>query len=475
MFYHSTVSRRDFMKGIGLTSAGIGVASATAPIFHDLDESMDGSSNFKKPWWVREVAQPTAEVDWNSMTYFDSRQTMFNNDAFIKVIGLAKLQEIAKINEDNTKKWIQENKPGATLRDVALNNATGFGFAYGLEGHFVAPEIAPSPDQLGAARWEGTPEENLRMLRVAARFFGAKDIGVFELDQNTRKTVYSYESDGKAYTFENVPTAYETDTKRVIPEKTKYVVMFTILESEEMLKRAPDNINSATTTLAYNQGALTGNRLQQFLRGIGYQGLAEMMSNAIVQVAGGNVLSGLTEMGRMGITSLNPDYGPMMRTYKIITDLPLQPTSPIDAGMFRFCKTCMLCGHSCPSNAISLETEPSYKTLGPWNKPGIKNYYYDGAKCLVYWFEGVFGCGTCRAACPFGQKSKASIHDWIVKPVAAYTPVFNSFFTNMDTAFGYEPRDPDGFSPREKLHSWWDIENAPVYGIDTTRYTLKLQ
>jgi histidinol-phosphate/aromatic aminotransferase/cobyric acid decarboxylase-like protein len=36
--FHSTVSRRTFMKGLGLAGAGIGAAAAAAPVFHDLDE-----------------------------------------------------------------------------------------------------------------------------------------------------------------------------------------------------------------------------------------------------------------------------------------------------------------------------------------------------------------------------------------------------------------------------------------------------
>jgi len=36
--FHSIVSRRQFMKGLGLTGAGIGAAALTAPMFHDLDE-----------------------------------------------------------------------------------------------------------------------------------------------------------------------------------------------------------------------------------------------------------------------------------------------------------------------------------------------------------------------------------------------------------------------------------------------------
>ena len=35
---HSTVSRRDFMKGLGLAGAGLGAAAAATPVFKDLDQ-----------------------------------------------------------------------------------------------------------------------------------------------------------------------------------------------------------------------------------------------------------------------------------------------------------------------------------------------------------------------------------------------------------------------------------------------------
>ncbi|MEE8582833.1 MAG: twin-arginine translocation signal domain-containing protein, partial [Dehalococcoidales bacterium] len=61
---HSTVSRRDFMKVLGLAGAGLGAAAATAPVFHDLDEVIASpQANWKRPWYVREVDQPTLELD----------------------------------------------------------------------------------------------------------------------------------------------------------------------------------------------------------------------------------------------------------------------------------------------------------------------------------------------------------------------------------------------------------------------------
>jgi len=42
--FHSTITRRDFMKGLGLAGAGLGAAAATAPVFRDLDEIVSSAS-----------------------------------------------------------------------------------------------------------------------------------------------------------------------------------------------------------------------------------------------------------------------------------------------------------------------------------------------------------------------------------------------------------------------------------------------
>ena len=53
--FHGTVSRRDFMKNLGLAGAGIGAAALVAPVFHDLDEMAASTGAApKRPWYVKE-------------------------------------------------------------------------------------------------------------------------------------------------------------------------------------------------------------------------------------------------------------------------------------------------------------------------------------------------------------------------------------------------------------------------------------
>jgi reductive dehalogenase len=155
----------------------------------------------------------------------------------------------------------------------------------------------------------------------------------------------------------------------------------------------------------------------------------------------------------------------------MVTDLPLTPTRPIDAGMRRFCYDCKKCAEDCPSLSLMFDKEPSWEhptaplamnaalqanedMLGdyaswPWNVTGIKAWWLDVPTCVM--------CKACMAACVFSKLNSASIHN-IVKATASITPIFNGFFRTMDDVFGYGIKNPEEF---------WEL-NLPSYGIDTT-------
>ena len=172
------------------------------------------------------------------------------------------------------------------------------------------------------------------------------------------------------------------------------------------------------------------------------------------------VMAGLGELSRLN-KMISPEYGPLQRVFKVITDLPLAPTKPIDAGIMRFCRTCKKCAEMCPARALSMETEPSWEVVGPWNNPGHRAYFQDGPRCRTWWSVSTVGCATCLAVCPFSRKDKSFIHK-VVAPTISITPLLNGFFTRMHTAFGYStPREPE---------SWWDLD-MPPHGINTVQGT----
>jgi len=492
MKYHSTVGRGDFMKMLGLGVVRTG-ATAAGPVFHDLDEVIASPmAEWKRPWWVRWVDKPTVEVDWDRMQRFDGRK--MQQVSWPKYIGEHVARRFGQLRENRKKQWILEERPGYTLRDRALELAAAQGGSvatsflgswkelkeywkdkkqfYELSSHERSKLLKDawagrilSPEELGVPRWEGSPEENARMVRAAVRYFGAEQVGFVELDERTRKLVYAFDAlDGKALEFENVDLAYETENKRVIPERARWVIVFSVQMSEELIKRTngrvPTVLSASATSQAYARARNTIDRLQTFLHVLGYQGLMGTWYNGLGIAPAFGVMAGLGELSRLN-RIISPEYGPMQRIFKVVTDLPLAPTKPIDAGIMRFCRTCKRCAEACPVRVLSMETEPSWEVVGPWNNPGHRAYFDNAVKCRTYWPVNTVDCARCLAVCPFSHKDKSFIHKVVATTVSA-SPLLNGFFTRMHTAFGYEtPREPE---------SWWDL-HMPPFSINATKGT----
>ena len=91
--FHSTVSRRDFMKFMGITAAGLGAAGLVAPVFHDLDEMAASTKGTqRRPWYVkeREFYNPTTEIDWSVMKRRDPSNTGQQTEMWAKYYGQAR-------------------------------------------------------------------------------------------------------------------------------------------------------------------------------------------------------------------------------------------------------------------------------------------------------------------------------------------------------------------------------------------------
>jgi reductive dehalogenase len=464
MKYHSTTSKKTYMKATGLNKAG-----------NDLDEVISSPvAEWKRPWWVRTVPEPTVEVDWDATERFDARK--IQQVSFYKYVGEEENLRLRKLGTERSKQWILENRPNYTLRDRAVDLAGRRGsvrtkFINELEARPVGQASGGwggqllSPELLNVPRWEGSPEENSRMIRAVARNFGASQIGFVELDERARKLIYTYDArDGVKLDFEDVDKAYETEDRRVIPNKAQWVIVFSVQMSEELYKRvvghAPTPLSSSTTGLAYARGRNVIDRLQTFLYLIGYQGLMGTWENGLGMAPALGIMAGLGELSRLN-KIVSPEYGPMQRVFKMVTDLPLAPTQPIDAGIMRFCRTCKKCAEVCPSGTISTETDPFWEVKGPWNNPGHRAWFDDAPNCLAYWIKSTSSCATCLAICPFAKKDKSFIHH-VVEATIAKTSIFNGLFTKLDGLMGYDkPKDPE---------SWWDLD-LPIHGIDPTTGT----
>jgi reductive dehalogenase len=456
------INRRDFFRIAGLAATTIAAGNLASPSKGDFRpkalpfrRAIKGN---RRPWWVRPVDEPTVEINWEGIRRFDARDTV-RGQGFIKYAGQAEYDRLNQVDAENEKQRILEGTPGYTLKDQALNSAQ----LVALQGErsFSGAKSTLSPEERAVPKWTGTPQDAARVLRVAMRHFGAASIGFVELNERTRKLVYSHDPDGKEIVFEDVDEAYETTGKRVIPYRAKWVIVYTVQMSTETVKRAPTVLAEQTTMLSYGRGLDIQNKTQEFLHGLGYQCLGEASANALAISPALAVMAGLGELSRNNRV-ITPAFGPMVRIFKRSTDLPVETDQPVDAGIMEFCRKCKKCAESCPANALSFEDEPTWEAKGGWNNPGHKAYFEDSVKCRTYMKEKAgSNCSICFAVCPFAKKDKVWIHHWVKAGISSF-PIFDSLIRSMDDAFSYgAQKDPE---------AWW-YQDLPEYGIDTEQVT----
>ncbi|AKG54159.1 reductive dehalogenase [Dehalogenimonas sp. WBC-2] len=481
--FHSTVSRRTFMKSLGMVATG--AAALTLPVYHDLDEmKSDDAAIFKNPWWVKEVDEPTVEIDWNTLKPCDSRIACNDTSVPEKYHGTefgfkpGYWEELSARARDNKINWMKENRPGYTVKDWALRQSVtappGASFPWVADKAAYFPtqgairnphvgEVPRGPAEIqteGIPKYQGTPEENARMLKVARRFFGSDVIGSTLFDQRQKQLLYSNNC-----VVENVDEGYTNAAgKKVIPGNVQmYYSLGFYQESNDMWSRAPGGMVKSAHYLGNRNMQMEASSAHRFIAALYYQSLHGGGGMAPAPAVG--VLAGMNELGRPG-NSLNPVYGmgSAGSSGMILTDLPLAPDKPIDSGAMRFCDSCHRCSDACPGGAIVGEPR-SWDVYGPWSNPGKKAFQNKMNLCRDGFFLLNF-CLLCTANCVFTKHNSASIHV-MVKQIASVSPVFNSFFTNMDGLFGYgtaginSEHNPDSdatFNPRAA--EWWNEEHA---------------
>lgn len=470
--HHSTLGRREFMKMLGMGAGAIGLGAAgLGQGFKDLDEMMASPlAERKLPFWVKEVDEPTVKIDWDNMEIFHGpMNTIFNPNTWKNP---DEYYEIYKRNIASTKKNVQNNVPGLSLRDRALADANcwGWGRLAPIEPSWGGPNVQADPNwehptmyytpqDYGVPKYQGTPEENSKMLRTAGRILGAADMGFVKLNERTKKLLYGY------IRFEDVEKGYTDKAKGelVLPNKDLWVICSVIPQSFWRQKYTERMSWASSNTMSYSRANIFSNRINVFLRGLGYQhygGGTETVGRSV----GFGVMSGMGEYGRASIL-VSPQWGTNLRTVMLtITDLPLAETKPIDAGITKFCESCKKCGEMCPSGAISMDKEPTWGGEGHWQAKGVKGWYMDSKKCYSFMLGGEPDCSRCQTVCPFTKFDEAVLHDLIRMSIGAKSDQLNSAIRKMDDVFGYG-EDPD------LTKTPWELDpmDIPLYGLDKSR------
>lgn len=448
------LSRRGF-----LLSAVAAFGAATVVPAVTMTEKALGSTGtsvgegHKKAWWVKTVDKPTIEIDISKAERMSNNNTAFNLGLHF---GPERAKEITETYNREVSRLVREKVPGYKLKDRILYEA---GWTINRAGttnkgiYSWTPIRVVTPETLQVDKYQESPEEAARDIKAAARAYGAATVGIAEMNE---KYIYS-EAGKQKFTFEEVEQPYETEEKFVIPKKCKWVIALTVQMSLDNLATAPTATAGGTVTTAYSRAGFLVSTLAEFIRGLGYIAIPSV--NDVGPSIPFAINAGLGEMGRFN-RMITPEYGPMVRVVKVITDLPMALDKPIDFGAMEFCKTCKKCAEACPSGALSMETEPTWEPQGKFSVGGKKTWYENSAKCLEYWRTGAFsGCSICFAVCPYSKQDKTMVHE-MVKATTATTTAFNATFNNMDNAFGYgAQRDPE---------EWWTLDLAE-YGVDSTR------
>jgi epoxyqueuosine reductase len=508
--FHSTVSRRDFMKGLGLVSAGAMGAMAAAPAFHDLDEVLaSGSGNRKRAWWIKEVDEPTVEMDLSIVQRVHGGHSTQSAPVVARYVGKDKYNAMTTPDSDKPATHLKNNDPGYRLRDQALNSANGGTFSNislaGVTGAVggVIPTCeadkfgrmkVQTPEQRGVPKWTGTPEEATAMLRAAMVFFGAMDFGTEEMNKKliglsgNNSTMTYYPDIDKCPTtvlqpieFANQPKFSWDAVKNItyIPDNIRLSTIGYLIPHDLELNRVRPTTLGATAQTRYRMRRETTTCTQDFITGIGYQSMSDVPYRAMPSGATG-VLTGLTENARHSIMTISPTYGAFVGIFDMLTDLELAPTKPINAGIWKFCQSCGLCADKCPSGSImkkdqgdpSFEVRPSLTTpadpalpgmraSGEWHKLGRKTFWTDMPTCQLY-VRSVAVCNRCWGNCVFNGANGAMVHQ-VVKATAGTTPLFNSFFATLHDSFGYN------LKTGESIEEWWDM-SRPSYGFNSALF-----
>lgn len=330
-----------------------------------------------------------------------------------------------------------QDRPGFRHEDIAFRNAAWYlemGFARGvIENNFGLFSWEDKLYQMSELPMDPpfdteSPEYNSRMIKKAAKLFGADMIGICRLD---RRWLYTKGFD--------LVKQYEYEIH--IPDEYVYVITIAVAMDYEHYQYTPTFIGGAGTGFGYSRMAFTAGLLAQFLNQLGYKSIPTGNDTALsVPFA---IQSGLGELGRSGLL-ITPKFGSRVRLCKVFTNMPLLPDEPIEFGVTEFCEVCNKCADNCPGQAIS----HGERTTEPVNisnaDGGALKWYVNQEKCFKFWARNTCDCGNCIRICPF-NKPEGWLHDasrWVIDRA----PLFDRLFVRADDLFGYgEQGDLDRF------------------------------
>lgn len=318
------------------------------------------------------------------------------------------------------------------------------------------PEVPPIfPPHPGPTNTDA--QDLTTKIKLMARLSGADLVGICRLDPNwiyseTQRNVHTHEKPiTKPLVFEKTAQPHETKDKLVIPDDTQYAIVMAYSMNRRMYQTSPSLMSQGASSIGYTRMGLSSMQMAEFIRVMGYNAIPCKNSTGLsVPMA---IDAGLGEVGRHSVL-ITPEYGPLIRLSKVLTNMPLVPDKPIEFGVEEFCNSCKKCARECPSKSIT-NGEKTWSGPSVCNNPGVFKWHNDLEKCLRFWVDNGTECGNCLAVCPF-TKGAMWTHDatrWAIDKAKFLDPIWLS----MDDAFGYGAH-------RENRKIW--TSNIATYGFD---------
>lgn len=466
------LSRRQFTKGLALASAGVVGKSLTAPM--DALATQEDKIQAARRKYVNFLNSSPYKLDKARYKRFSEKNLAFN--VVSRDMGKPWIPSMM----ENMFKNAMQGKSSGTISAGSKENAraeVAMTFAT-MQSNFYLGHHGEGNENIGVLNWNNfndlvheippvfpphpgpasrDAQDLTAKVKLMARLSGADLVGICKLDPNwiyseTQRNVHSHETPiTKPLVFESAAKPHETEDKLVIPDDTQYAIVMAYSMNRRMYQTSPSLMSQAASSIGYTRMGLSSMQMAQFIRTMGYNAIPCKNSTGLsVPMA---IDAGLGEVGRNSIL-ITPEYGPLIRLNKVLTNMPLVVDKPIEFGVKDFCKECKKCARECPSKSITSGDE-SWEGASACNNPGVFKYHNDLEKCLRFWVDNGTECGNCIAVCPF-TKGAMWTHDatrWAINNAKFLDPVW----LNLDDGFGFgEHRDNEDI---------WSSD-ITTYGID---------
>ena len=266
---------------------------------------------------------------------------------------------------------------------------------------------------------DGDPGVLAASLKVAARFLGAADVGIADLEPGF---VYSHRGRPLERHGESIDMGHRSAIVLVFPMREPWV------------GTSPELPATAETARVYQQTGAACFALARTLQRLGVGARAHVDSNYLVMCPPLAVDAGLGELGRNGLL-VHRTLGPGVRLGVVTTDAVIQPDSAECHGVADFCRICAKCAEHCPAGAIP--------TGAPSRMRGADKWPLQAERCYHYWRSQGSDCGVCVRTCPFA-KPDTPMHR-CVRETIRRTTILNRLILLMDdVVYGHRTRG-DGF------------------------------